>query len=137
MPSVFENGIKMCSEALISDCSSLHSCTLMHELVPFTEVHTSVQVHASMHMYCTITHELNNQSVCLVSGEVAQWYQAGLKTRQGLASMGSNPTWVNYFLLKIYLYYFQSILGVTSSWRLLFLYHCTVMLNLHYMTRAC
>ena len=87
----------MCSEALISECSSLHLCALMHELVLFTEVHTSVQVHASMHMYCTIirSHELNNQSACLVSGKVAHWYHAGLKTRQGLAGMGSNPAWVN------------------------------------------
>ena len=43
----------MCSETLISEFSSLHSCALMHELVPFTEVHTSVHVHASMHIYCT------------------------------------------------------------------------------------
>ena len=67
----------MCSEALISECSSLHSCALMQEPVLFTEVHTYVQVHASM------------------SGEVAHWYHAGLKTRQGLAGMSSNTTWVN------------------------------------------
>ena len=88
----------MCSEALISECSSLHSCALMHELVPFTEVHTSVQLHASMHMYGPnhlFTHELKNQSDYPVSGDVAHWYHAGLKTRQGPAGMGSIPTWVN------------------------------------------
>ena len=84
----------MCSKPLISECSSLHSCGLMHEPVLFTEVHTSVQVHASMHNH-KFTHELNNQSVCLVSEDIAQRYHARLKTRQGLAGIGSNLTWVN------------------------------------------
>ena len=75
----------MCNETLISECISLHSCALMHEPVLFNQVHTSVQVHASMHIYCTII-KLNNQSVYLVSWDVAQRYHAGLKTRQGLAS---------------------------------------------------
>ena len=43
---------KMCSEALISECSSLHSCALMHEPVLFTEVQTSVQ--------CFNAHALHN-----------------------------------------------------------------------------
>ena len=86
----------MCSEALISEFSSLHSCALMHKPVLFTEVYTFVQVHASMHMYC----ELNNQKACLVSGDVAHWNM-----------LDSRP--------KIYLQYFQLILGVTTSWILL------------------
>ena len=44
---------------------------------------------------------VEQSSACLVSGEVAQRYHAGLKTRQGLAGMGSNPACFNSFLLKI------------------------------------
>ena len=51
------------------------------------------------------SHELNTQSVRLVSGEVAQGYHAGLKIRQeGLAGMGSNPTtsWSPLFFIPLY-----------------------------------
>ena len=71
----------MCSEALISECSSLHSCALMHEPVLLTEVHTSVQVHASVHMYyTTIDHTWVEQSKCLSSvrgssSVVSSWTQ--------------------------------------------------------------
>ena len=42
-----------------------------------------------------LDHTLVEQSkVPVVSGEVAQGYYAELKTRQGLAVMGSNLTWV-------------------------------------------
>ena len=65
----------MYSEASISECSPLLSCALMYEPLLFTKGHTSMQLHASTHVLHKdyITHELNNQIVSLVSGDLAQW----------------------------------------------------------------
>ena len=58
----------MCSEALISECSSLHSCVLMHEPVLLTEVHTLCK----FMLQCTciaqsLDHTWVEQSKCLSS----------------------------------------------------------------------
>ena len=74
----------MCSEALISECNSLHSCVLMHEPVLFTPLCKSM-------IQCTCIAQSSNhtwveQSKCLssvwgCSSEVSCWTQD--QTRAG------------------------------------------------------
>ena len=64
----------MCSEALISECSSLLSCALMHKPVLFTEVYTSMQVSQALD-HILVEQLKCRSSIWGSSSEVPCWTQ--------------------------------------------------------------